>query len=407
MNPDSERKRPRLLALATTLPARPGDGTPEFVLNLERSLADDYEITLLAPRVRASQQQEPGIRIERFPYFPRRWEGVADGAILPNIRKERWRAIEVPFLMAAFLFSALRIARRERPCVVHANWVIPGGLIALVLKKLLKIPYIVTVLGDDAYRLKSWPLPWLKKLVIRNAVVVSPLSTEMGEVLGLSPQQRRDWVVPLGVDVDAISEAVGTREPEPGRLLFVGRLVEKKGVDVLIEAMSRLPEARLVVAGDGPDRAALEAQAQKLALSERVEFLGQQDVAGVREQFRRACAVVVPSRVGKAGDSDGTPLVMVEAMAAGVPVVASRLGGLEENIRSGETGLLVEPESVPSLVAGLTSALSDPTAAEGWAREARTQMIGRLDSATTARRYKEFLKLALEQAPARCRDQRP
>ncbi|HEV7759170.1 MAG TPA: glycosyltransferase, partial [Acidimicrobiales bacterium] len=111
---------------------------------------------------------------------------------------------------------------------------------------------------------------------------------------------------------------------------------------------------RLEVVGDGPDRAALEAQSRALGLDDRVRFLGRQPRDGVVDALRRASAVVIPSIVGAGGDMEGTPVVLCEAMAAGVPVVASALGGLEECLVDGKTGLLVPPGDVEALARALS-----------------------------------------------------
>lgn len=400
-----KREKTQVLSLATTVPASPGDGTPEFVLNIARSLLNDFEIILLAPRVRDSKQyQEPGLEVRRFAYFPRPVEGVADGAILPNLKKDPWRVLEIAPLILSMCAAAIRVARERKPCLVHANWVLPAGGVALLLKWMFKLPYIVTVLGDDAYRLQSRPLRALKRLVVKNAAVVTPLSREMGIVLGFTEEQADRYTVPLGVDVEAISSTVGVRTPKPDELLFVGRLVEKKGVDVLLRALAYVPGTRLDIVGDGPDRTALEKLASTLGIDDRVHFLGRRTTEQVHNHFKTARAIIIPSRVGRAGDKDGTPLVMVEAMAAGVPVVATDLGGLGEHIMSGKNGLLVEPESVEDLKAALHRVMSAKDGElESWAVSAREHMIGKLDIDTTRRRYTEFYEMALQSAPAGCR----
>jgi glycosyltransferase involved in cell wall biosynthesis len=131
-----------------------------------------------------------------------------------------------------------------------------------------------------------------------------------------------------------------------GYLLFVGRLRIRKGVEVLLEAMALLakqPEARLLIAGDGEHRAALERRTAELGLGARVRFAGRVSAAEVRALLARAAALVVPSTY------EGMPLVVLEAMAAAVPVVASRVSGIPEVVLDGETGWLVPPEDPPSL----------------------------------------------------------
>lgn len=388
--------RPRILVLATTVPAHEDDGTPAFVVTLAQALSTDFEVTILTPRVPggAARERSGNVEIRRFAYFPRRFERLAAGAIMANLKAEPWRLLEVPPLVAGFLLASVREIRRARPDVVHAHWLLPAGMVALVLRRLFGIPYIVTAHAADVFRFRGAAFRRLKHAIVANAAVVSPVSVGTAEVLGL-PVSEASRVVPMGVDVDRIGAAVGEREPEPGRFLFVGRLVEKKGLDVLLRALADLDEGRLVVVGDGPGRPQLEALGRDLGVAERVTFAGQQGQARVAQELRLAHALVVPSRVARDGDADGTPVVMGEGMAAGVPVIASRLGGLAEHIVSGETGLLVDPDDPTALREALRRALESPEEAAAWAEAARQTLREELDIGVTARRYREFVETAL------------
>jgi glycosyltransferase involved in cell wall biosynthesis len=402
MNGGATPARPRILVLATTVPAREGDGTPAFVLTLARALSADNDVTILTPRVpgAAEKERSGNVEIRRFRYFPRRLERLAYGAIMPNLKAEPWRLVEVPPLLAGFFAAAVREIRRARPDLIHAHWLLPCGVLALALRRTFGIPYVVTGHAADVFRFRGAPFRALKRRVMAQAAVVSVVSRETAAVLGLSPEEAQRVVVPMGVDVDRIQEAVGRRAPETGRFLFVGRLVEKKGVDVLLEALAEVPDGRLVVLGDGPLRPTLEALGRELGLPERVTFAGRQGEARVAEELRFAQALVVPSRVARDGDADGTPVVMGEGMAAGVPLIASRLGGLSEHITSGRNGLLVEPDDPHALAEGLRRVLAEPGAAAAWAEAAQRMMREELDIRVTARRYQEFIDAALERPSA-------
>lgn len=141
----------------------------------------------------------------------------------------------------------------------------------------------------------------------------------------------------------------------PLRLAFVGRLVRQKGVDLLLEALATGAEAarwQLEVAGEGKERAALEAQAVALGVGERVRFLGHLD--GVADVYRRADVVVVPSRY------EGFCFVAVEAALAGRPVVATRVSSLPEVVHDGDTGLLVAPDDPAALRGAIAALAADP-----------------------------------------------
>lgn len=385
----------RVLVLATTFPARPGDGTPEFVLTISSALArGDADVSVVVPRVPGAPRQEDlgGLRVTRFPYFPARFEDLAHGAIMPNLRERPLRWLQVLPLLVAFQVAALREARRFRPDVVHAHWIVPAGIVALVLRVLTGTPYVVTAHGADAYTLRTGVALRVKRAVLRRAAATMPVSTAIGaELAALGPVTE---AVPMGVDVEQVRAEVGPRRPEPGRVLFVGRLVEKKGVNVLLDAAARVPAARVVVAGDGPIGADLRAQAQALGIADRVDFLGQCTRAEVMAQFQRAAVVALPSQVGAGGDQDGVPVVLAEAVAAGVPVIASDLGGLGEHVVDGESGLLVTPGSVAELTEALARLVDKPDYAAELAARATEQLTGTLGLDHLRRRCSEVLAAA-------------
>lgn len=391
---DSDSPKPRVLVLATTLPAVRDDGTPQFVLDLSLGLQRRFDVCIVAPRVRSAKSEEwiEGVRVQRFPYFPRRWESLAGGAILPTLKAHPATALQAPFLLVAYLWAAARVARRWRPDVIHAHWLLPGGLIALAVTRFRPIPYIVTVHGADAFALRGAGLQWLKRLVMRKAAVVGLTSAALAEAVPHVDSVPQP-VIPMGVDVDGFASGVGPRDPVFGRLVFIGRLAEKKGVDVLLHALAEVPEATLVVGGDGPEAPALRALSERLGVAGRVRFAGRLSRARLREELRHAYAVVVPSRVARDGDQDTTPLVMSEGMSAGVPVIASRLGGLAEQVEPGVTGLLAEPDSAASLAEVLRQALADPAQLEDCGERARERIRGSaLDLSTTVARYTAILE---------------
>lgn len=381
-----------MLVLSTTFPAKKGDGTPEFVLTLAAELArGGRDVLVLAPRIPGSVRHEiiDGVEVQRFRYFPHRWERLADGAIVANLRARPADAVQIIPLLVAFTLASLKITRRFRPNVIHAHWIVPSGVIARLLRLITRTPYIVTVHGADAYTLESRSVRWLKRAVLRGAAATVPVSGDIAKLLRQVGDVRPP--VPMGVDVERIRTEVGPRQPIPGRVLFVGRLVDKKGADVLLRAAAELPTADVVIAGGGPLEADLRALAADLAISDRVTMLGSVPRAAVMAELSRAAVLAMPSQVGAGGDQDGVPVVLGEALAAGVPVVASRLGGLGEYLHDGATARLVSPGSPTELAAALAELIDDPEAAAALAARATGDVLPQLSLERTARSYADLL----------------
>lgn len=380
-----DRPRVRVVKLATTLPAAVGDGTPEFVLSLAQHIPD-ARVEIVAPRSRgcAALQQFGPVEVHRFAYAPRRVERLADEAILPTLRTDRWTWLQVPGLVLAMWRTAARRARSGDVDVLVAHWIVPAGLIARWVGRRRGIPYVVVAHGADAYALHGRLLRRVKRAVLRDAAGVHAVSSEIASRLDALAPGCVTMTMPVGVEVGP--EPIGS-ERVPGMVLFVGRLAEKKGVDVLLRAMAQLDaHCTLEVVGDGPERADLERLAASLGIADRVRFAGALPHHQVREALRSAALVVVPSRTARDGDRDGTPVVLMEAMAHGAPVVASAIGGIAEVVADGDTALLV-PESDPAALAeAITSALADPDAAMARARRARRVAEEQLDVAAVGAR---------------------
>ena len=328
--------------------------------DLSLRLGETFETVVLVPRVpgAARREQVGDVVIERFAYFPRRWEDLAHGAIIENLRARHTRWLQVvPFLLCES-FHLRRLIRRHRPDVLHLHWVLPQGLAALVSGR--RVPWVVTTLGGDVYALRGAVSRRLKRAVLRRARAVTAQNEDMRRrLIGVGAPPASTFVQVPGADIVGMRKlAPAAEEQIPGRLLFVGRLVEKKGVAVLLEALRRLPTTlpwTLEIIGDGPLADDLKSRSAGLA----VTFSGSASREGLAHAYARSSVVVVPSIPAASGDQDGLPTVLLEAMGAGRTVVASDLPGINEAVTDGETGLLVRPNDADALAAALEAALAD------------------------------------------------
>jgi glycosyltransferase involved in cell wall biosynthesis len=352
-------KRPKLLVLGSTYPARTGDGTPQFVRDLATAEALGYETTVLVPSVPggALHEADGPLTVRRFRYFPRRWEDLADGAILENLRSRKSRWLQVLPLFVAEVLAIRRQVRVARPDVIHAHWLIPQGLAALIAAP--HVPKLITSHGGDIYGLRDRVSRRLIRAVLNNADAVTTVNTQMRErLLELGAEPATTVVLSMGADVAAIRPLAAAAERRAGRILFVGRLVEKKGVTVLLEALRLLQETGydVLIVGDGPLRSQLTSESSGLAVS-FAGVLGREPLAA---EFGAASIAVFPSVPAASGDQDGLPVALLEAMSAGCAVIASNLPGLRDAVEDGRSGLLVTPGSAEELAAALRRLLADP-----------------------------------------------
>jgi len=385
----------RILILATRVPLRSGDGTPSFVLDGATALSEEFEITILAPRIRGSRpvERHDGVTVRRFAYFPSRWECLADDAIMPQLGSRPALWIQALPIAAMMLLHTMRELRTNRPDVVHAHWILPAGFVALVAKICKGTPYLVTSHGADAFRLHRGPLRTLNRAVINRASRPIGVSTDIVQQFGALSTPVE--VQPVAVNGSLWKQIVGPRTPVRGRVLFVGRLAAKKGVADAIRALAPLEEVQLRIIGDGLVENELRDLAAESGKEECVIFLGRRNRDEVAEELRSASCLIIPSVTASDGDRDGTPSVLGEAIAAGVPVIASRLAGLAEFIADGETGLLHDPGDVEGLRACVLALIYSPETAEEFALEAAARFLPYLDEKHVTQRYANWYRDAI------------
>ncbi|TDK30049.1 glycosyltransferase [Luteimonas terrae] len=327
-------RKPRLLVLASTYPRWRDDPEPAFVHELSKRLIHRFEVTVLCPHAPGAAMREifDGVRVVRYRYAPTRWETlVNDGGIVSNLNRARWKLLLVPGFILAQVVTAWRMVRAGEVDVMHAHWLLPQGMVAALVARAQagrKVPFLVTSHGADLFALRGRFARWVKAWVVGRAAIVTVVSEGMRQPmlkLGVVPASL--GVEPMGVDLTGQFTPDAEAERSRDELLFVGRLVEKKGLRHLIDAMPTIlaerPSAFLTVAGFGPEMEDRRDQVSRLALSDRVKFLGavkQEDLVAL---YRRAAVFVAPFIEAGSGDQDGLGLVIVEAAGCGAPVVVS------------------------------------------------------------------------------------
>jgi len=341
----------RVLLIANTLPPRDVSGVGEQVLQLAaglRELGDEVEVLGRGPGGAAGPKVLFPLTVA-----PAVWRAVR------RFRPHVVQVHESDCALAALVVNVLRVWMEPRPLLTAL-------LQVSYVEELRAVRPLVAadgrVLGrpgkaEIRFRWFKAPLQILLGLITVRAadLVLAPSAATAAEI-------RRDY---RADEVAVIPNAMGSLEVEPseqlegeGYLLFVGRLRIRKGVEVLLEALRelrrRVPQADLRIAGDGEHRERLECRTAELGLESAVTFLGTCDAARVRALLRGAAALVVPSIY------EGMPLVVLEAMEAGVPLVASRVSGIPEVVVDGETGWLAPPEDPAALAGALEAVLTNP-----------------------------------------------
>jgi glycosyltransferase involved in cell wall biosynthesis len=400
---DSQRAsmRKTILVLTSTFPRWANDVEPPFVFELCRRLSDAFRIHVLAPHDPGAAREETldGMRISRFRYCASRWERLCySGGILANLRRSRWRYLLVPCFLAAQTAATAHLLRKHRFDCIHAHWLIPQGLSALAARRLAgqAPPLICTSHGGDLFGLNRFGLDRLKQSVAGQSAAVTVVSRAMQRTLvQLGADPDRVQTIPMGVDL--LHRFVPPPSPsQRAGLLFVGRLVEKKGPRYLIEAMpailERQPRTFLRIAGDGQQRPQLEKRASELGVASRVEFLGAVDNAALPELYQRAEVVIFPSVVAGDGDREGFGLVLVEALGCECATVVTDLPAMRDIVADGRSALIVRQKDAPGIATRVIRLLGDPGLRRSIGKAGRRFVLEHFDWEPIARRYARLME---------------
>lgn len=382
----------RVLFLTHSFPRYPGDVAGSFVLRLATALGNEgVGVRVVAPSASdASSRDEMGlVGVERFRYAPRRLETLAyTGNMAAQVRQSWSARAALAGLLGAELVATLRAVRAFRPDVLHAHWWFPNGVVGGWAGAITHVPMVTTFHGTDVRMARAYPVsrPLFRRVLRRSAAVTAVsrwLAAEAQEMSGIMPK-----VAPMPVETGIFTPpADGVRTD---RLLFVGRLTRQKGVDLLLRALALLPSAvALDIVGDGDERAALEALATELGVSQRVRWHGAQPGDALPAFYRRAMALVVSSV------DEGLGLVAVEAQLCETPVVALASGGLIDVVEHGVTGLLVEQRDPAALAGAIATLAALPDRGASLGKAGRERALSHFAPSVAARRYLDIYRSAL------------
>ena len=407
-----------LLFLTQTFPRFPDDTSGPFIRDLARGLVRGGDrVTVLTPHAEdvAPAWDEDGVAVRSFRYAPAAWEVMGYGRSLSSDERPRSAAAAVtPLYLGGLAWAARAMMRRRRFDLVHAHWIVPNGVGALLLDD--RVPLAVGLHGSDVFMAEKPGARQLAARALTRCSLLTGCSPELvRRVCDLGFPAARSRVIPYGVDVETFSPTApaGAPEDRPWRrelgvpddavlLLTVGRMVSKKGYDVLVEALPRLlagaPRAHVVFAGDGDRREEWRRQTREHA--ERVHFPGAVLRDTLPALYRAADLFVLPAVHDRAGNVDGLPNVILEAMASALPVVASNISGIPLAVENGRHGFLVAERDPEDLARSLLRLADSPERLREMGAAARRKAETELTWDAVAGRYREGYLAALEWAAA-------
>jgi glycosyltransferase involved in cell wall biosynthesis len=403
-----------LLFLTQTYPRFEGDTAGPFIRDLARALVRGGDrVTVLAPHATglAPRWDDGGVEVVTFRYAPERQEVLGYGRTLEADERVKGGALAAAPL---YLLAGCRAIRRQliphkggkrRFDLVHAHWIVPNGVAAAAACG--GTPLAIGLHGSDVFLAEKRGVRRLARWALSRSCLLTGCSPELVDrVRALGFPAERSRVIPYGVDVAAFSPAPERRQvwrrrlgiPDGSPLLLgVGRMATKKGFQVLIEILPALvrefPDLRVVLAGGGDLLGRFREAARPFGA--RVQFPGPVLRDALPDLFRAADLFVLPAVHDARGNVDGLPNVILEAMASGLPAVASGISGIPLAVEDGVTGVLVPEGDREALLGALRRLLADPAAARAMGERGRRKAETELTWDAVAARYREGYRMAL------------
>lgn len=317
----------------------------------------------------------------------------------------------LPFMLIFGTISLLRTVKKEKIDIINAHWILPNGLMALAVSKITKIPFVVTLPGTDAYLAYRYkPFGWIAKFIAKNANgIISNSSLHLKRVVNLGIDDKPTAIISYPTDISLFKPVTSGLEKYRARhnltkknfiALAIGRLVYKKGFDYLIKAVAELtkryPQIRLIIGGDGDLKNEWESLSKKLAVQDKVFFLGNIARNEVIYYYNLANVLVAPSIIDQKGNVDGGPVVSLESMACGKPQILTDVLGMADVIKEGVNGYIVPQKDEGALASAIQKLVESPQLRRSMGRANRILVTSELTTEKIGRKYTEFFKHALE-----------
>ncbi len=398
-----------LLFLTQTYPRFEGDVAGPFIRDLARGLVRGGDrVTVLTPHAEGvpASWDDGGVEVVSFRYAPERHEVLGYGRSLEaDETVKAGAAFAAPLYALAARAAVRRQLAGRRYDLVHAHWIVPNGVVAAAAEP--QVPFAIGLHGSDVFLAEKKGVRSFARWALSRARLLTGCSPELVErVRALGFPEERSRVIPYGVDVAAFTPAPERRSlwrqrlgiPDAAPLLLgVGRMATKKGFQVLMEILPSLlggnPELRVVLAGGGDLLDRFREAARPWGA--QVHFPGPVLRDTLPDLYRAADLFVLPAVHDGRGNVDGLPNVILEAMASGLPVVASGISGIPLAVEDGRTGRLVPERDPEALLAALRELLADPARMRGMGESGRRKAEAALTWDAVAARYREGYEMAV------------
>lgn len=357
----------RVGVITSTYARSPEDPQVPWMRELNKRVKNEVQtLIVMGPSYKGLKSHEiDGVKVERFRYAPASIEALTHDEGAPNkTRRLGPKLLAIPYLLCGII-AVFAWCVKHRINILHVHWPFPHAIWALLPKYLLGVKVVSFCHGAELAMARRSSmirkiLGWLLRASDERLANSSHTASQVLAVSGLPAK-----VIPYGTSIE-VKTTAAPETTRPDLLLFCGRLIQRKGIDILLRAMPSILEkrdVRLVITGEGDCKDLWMKQCSELGLDEHVRFAGFVSNEKLASLYQECAAYVHPAIFDDRGDTEGLGVVLVEALAYQRPVVASAVGGIVDVILHEETGLLVPEKDPAALAAAVLRVLEDKTLA--------------------------------------------
>jgi len=366
------RKQIKIYSFATTYPESVNSTKSKFVHALNKELVNlGAEVTVICPHSPTSKTKiiMDSVHVQFFKYLPQRFE--FETGKIPDTVKTFSGKLKVFVMIINFFLYTMKACPKKEDYVIHGHWAFPGGYIAYLISRFKKKKFIVTVHGSEIPTLEKFS--FLKKMTVNamnnSSKVITSNNYLKNKLIEMGVNSEKIVLIrPIPNFVEHKSDLqtlTNFREKFTSKknkiILFVGRLTEVKGVEYLIRSIPLIQtkNIHLVIVGDGVLLEELQNLTKSLEIEDKITFFGAANRDELSLLYDTSDVFVLPSIITSEGATEGTGLVLLEAMESGLPVIASSVGGIPETIENEQNGLLVNEKNPASIAMSIDRILSD------------------------------------------------
>ncbi|MHA1797737.1 MAG: glycosyltransferase family 4 protein [Candidatus Helarchaeota archaeon] len=370
--------------MSTSFPRYQNDYIAPFLLELFQQIQkNNNELFVIAPQMKGTPRVDDvrGVKVFRIKYTKNHQNQVlGDGFLIERLKESN----QNKFNLLKFLLNALKKAvylhKKKNFQIIHSQWIFPSGLLGLILKYLIDRPLVITIHGASIFLMNKYSFlkPILKLTLKKADLVIFNSSHTMNETLKIQQKIKNKRVIHQGINIkrfqDITEKEVRHSElfKEKPIILSIGRLIERKGFEYLIKSMREIkikfPYSKLIIIGKGPLDIKLKELVSNLKLGKNVFFLGEVNGDDIPFYYKNSNVFVLPSIIDKNGDTEGLGIVLLEAMASGIPIIGTKVGGIPDIIFDGTNGILVEQKNSKSLAKAILKILSNENLSKKFTR---------------------------------------